>query len=806
MSPEQRWQRVQDLCEQAEALPPGRRDSFLAETEPDPALRSETEALLAALHREEEARLAALPPLPPPAPAIPDSIGSYQITGILGKGGAGTVYAAQVDRAGVPLKLAIKLLHAHLDDDEALARFRREQQILARLDHPHITRILDAGATPDQRPYLVMERVEGLPIDQFCDRNSLSVRDRVALMIAVCRAVDAAHRSFIVHLDLKPSNLLVTPDHHPKLLDFGTAKLLDPLGPHTTTRQLTPLYASPEQLRGEPVTTACDVYSLGLILYELLAGAWPFGKRTSLVAVSDRAAGNTVPRTLSLAITDDAARARGASASALRAAVRGDIDRIVAKALESDPARRYSTAAELADDLARYLNGRPVLARPQTTLYRVSKYAARHRGALSLTAVLVVALLSAAAYAFWQQREALAAARRAQATGQYLMWIFQSANPVNGGRQGATVAELAARAEARLGDDPRLDPGLAAALRGVFGSFLYSSGQPDAGLAAARAAVEQARRQSHPEPRIATLQQLADMESAAGRCDAALALQNEARDLVQKYARRLSPSIHAAALANRAASLHICAQDRPGALALTSEAVALLPRIGDADLDIPMPPRLFKSLLLSLHAHFLSANQRIPDARSALNQSLQFAGPDPSTRITILRSLAALEYSASDTPAAAAALEQAAQLAPGVASPFEELRLRAMWARRLAETSEKARAVQVVDETLADARRRTAETGPLQWMIFGDASMALFNAGECDRVLELGREIQQSTNGQIPPQWRGNQAAAEGLCLMDQGRPAEARPRLEQALRDLGPILPPDSTWRRRIEAALNAR
>jgi eukaryotic-like serine/threonine-protein kinase len=806
MTPEERWQRVQDLCEQAEALPPGQRASFLAEAETDPSLRSEAEALLAALHHEEEARLAAPPPLPPPAPAMPESIGSYKLTGLLGKGGAGAVYAAEVDRAGVPMKLAVKLLHAHLDDDEALARFRREQQILARLNHPHITRIIDAGATPDHRPYLVMERVDGLPIDQYCDQNALSVRDRIALMIAVCRAVESAHRAFVVHLDLKPSNLLVTHDGHPKLLDFGTAKLLDPLGPHTTTRQLTPLYASPEQLRGEPVTTACDVYSLGLILYELLAGAWPFGKRTSLVAVSDRAAGNTLPRTLSLAITEDAARARGASASALRATVRGDLDRIVAKALESDPARRYSTAAELADDLARYLNGRPVLARPQTTLYRVSKYAARHRGALSLTAVLVVALLSAAAYAFWQQREALAAARRAQATGQYLMWIFQSANPVNGGRQGATVAELAARAEARLADDPRLDPGLAAALRGVFGSFLYSSGQPDAGLAAARAAVEQARRQSHPEPRIATLQQLADMESAAGRCDAAMSLQNEARDLVQRHARHLSPSIHAAALANRAASLSICAQDRPGALALTSEAIALLPRISDTDLDIPMPPRLFKSLLLSLHAHFLSANQRIDDARVALNHALEFAGPDPSTSITILRARAALEYSDANLPAAAAALEQAAQLAPGVASPFEELRLRVMWARRLAETPEKARAVQIINETLADAQRRAAEIGPLHWMILGDASMALFNAGECTRVLELGREMQQLTNGQIPPQWRGNQAAAEGLCLVDLGRPADARPRLEQALQDLGPILPAASTWRRRIEAALDAR
>ncbi|HAX44895.1 MAG TPA: hypothetical protein DCY80_20340, partial [Solibacterales bacterium] len=343
-------------------------------------------------------------------------------------------------------------------------------------------------------------------------------------------------------------------------------------------------------------------------------------------------------------------------------------------------------------------------------------------------------------------------------------------------------------------------------LRGVFGSFLYSSGQPDAGLAAARAAVEQARRQSLPEPRIATLQQLADMESAAGRCDAAMALQNEARDLVQRHARRLPPSIHAAALANRAASLSICQQDRPGALALTSEAVALLPRIGDTDLDIPMPPRLFKSLLLSLHAHFLSGNQRIDEARVALNHALEFAGPDPSTRITILRARAALEYSDANLPAAAAALEQAAQLAPGVASPFEELRLRVMWARRLAETPEKARAAQIILETLAESERRAAEIGPLRWMILADASMALFNAGECTRVLELGREIQQSTNGRIPPQWRGNQAAAEGLCLMDQGRPAEARPRLEQALQDLGPILPAASTWRRRIEAALENR
>jgi eukaryotic-like serine/threonine-protein kinase len=806
MSPEQRWQRVQDLCERAERQPPDYQGAFLEAAEPDPEIRAEAVAMLAALQAEEQARLAALPELPPAAPAMPETIGPYRLTGLLGRGGAGTVYAAEVERAGVPMRLAVKLMHAHLDDADALMRFRREQQILAKLNHPFIVRILDAGLTPEQCPYLAMERVDGLPIDQYCDNAGLGLRARVRLMIDVCRAVDCAHRALVVHLDLKPSNLMVTAEGDPKLLDFGTAKLLDPLGEHTTTRQLTPLYASPEQLRGEPVTTACDVYALGLILFELLAGTWPFGNRTSLVAVSDRAAGNTVPLALPGAVTEQTARARGATLAAVRSQLRGDLERIAAKALESDPARRYTTAAELAADLSRYLEGRPVLARRQTTLYRVSKYAARNRGALSLTAGLLIALVTMAVYAFWQQREALRTAREAQATGQYLTWIFQSANPVSGGRQGMTVAELAQRAEARLGQDPRLDAGLAAALRGVFGAFLYSSGQLEPGLAAVRTAVEQARRSGRAEARIATLQQMADLETAVGRCKEAVALQQEAEQVVRQAGRRLPAAIHVAYLANRGASKAICEQDRAGALALTTAAVARLPEVSDASLDIPMPPRLFKSLVLSLHGQFLAAALRTDEARAALDRALAMAQSDPGVRITIFRSLAALEYSAGSAERAAEALRQAADLAPGVTSPFEELRLRVMWARRLAEAGQKQRAVEITAATLEESRRRAAEVGSLQWMLAGDAAMAYFNANECGPVLELGQEMERITGGQMPPQWRGNQKAAEGLCLTEMGQVTEARARLEEAEALLSPLAGPESRWLRQIRAALAVR
>jgi serine/threonine protein kinase len=306
MTAPERWARVQALCEELESQPDTTQEAFLERAESNPEIRDEVRQMLAALRDEAQAQAA-----PPPPPAEPaKTIGTYTITALLGQGGTGTVYAAAIDRAGVPQPVAVKLLHAHATSPEARERFRREQQMLAQLDHPGIIRVIDAGVTSDQQPYLVMDRVDGEPIDQYCDRHYLPIDDRLRLMIEVCDAVQAAHRALIVHLDLKPSNLLVTHDGRAKLLDFGTAKLVRP-GDLTSTRQMTPLYASPEQLRGENVTTACDVFSLGVILFELLTGGWPFGSRDSMLSVLERATGHTDSRKLTELLSPEAAARRG---------------------------------------------------------------------------------------------------------------------------------------------------------------------------------------------------------------------------------------------------------------------------------------------------------------------------------------------------------------------------------------------------------------------------------------------------------------------------------------------------------------
>ena len=263
-----------------------------------------------------------------------------------------------------------------------IERFHREQHILATLDHPNITRMLDAGLSERGQPYLVMEYVDGVHLDAYCDNRKLGIAERLQLFLRVCDAVAYAHRNLIVHLDLKPSNILVTADGTVKLLDFGTSKLIQTDSRFTTTVMATPAYASPEQLRNEAVTTSCDIYSLGTILFELLAGTRP-GHRASVAAMIERAIKEQEPERLTAAVTADAAERRGLSESRLRQALHGDLATIVQKCLRPRARDRYPSIDPLSADIQRYLNGRPVLAQPQTTLYRVGKFVRRNRGAVT---------------------------------------------------------------------------------------------------------------------------------------------------------------------------------------------------------------------------------------------------------------------------------------------------------------------------------------------------------------------------------------------------------------------------------------
>lgn len=362
-------------------------------------------------------------------PVIGHRIGPYEIVEEIGAGGMGTVYRG-LRRDGVLDKtVAIKLLHPWRSSPRLVERFQREWQALARLTHPCIARVFDAGVTETGTPFLIMEHVAGLPVDTFCDERRLGVAGRLALFEAIAHAVHFAHQNLVIHCDLKPANILVTADGQPVLLDFGIAKVIQPesgAAPEipTMTKMMTPDYASPEQIRGEPVTTATDVYSLGVVLYELLCGRRPYRtSTTSMAPIESILADSEPPRPSTAVVThtggdrqseklaEQAADGRGVTVGRLRRQLRGDLDNIVLTALRKDPSRRYSSAEQLAEDIRRHLDGQPVKARPDTILYRTRKLIARNRWA---SAGLFLATISAAVGGAATARQAAIAAKQAE--------------------------------------------------------------------------------------------------------------------------------------------------------------------------------------------------------------------------------------------------------------------------------------------------------------------------------------------------------------------------------------------------------
>lgn len=353
----------------------------------------------------------ALPPLATAVDRSGEQVGPFRLGARLGRGGMGEVYRAERTDGDYRQTVAIKLLRRGLDSEDVLGRFIQERRILARLEHPAIARLIDGGMCADGLPWIAMELVEGQPISGFAENQSLSQTASLQLLIAVSEAVDYAHRRLVVHRDLKPSNVLVTADGSPRLLDFGIAKLLDDSEEqaHTSTglRLMSPAYAAPEQLHGQPITVATDVYALGLLSYELLTGTLPHRRRSSTLAELEAALPADAER------PSVAARRFAAGGTLSGRGIDADLDTIVLKALAIEPDRRYPSAAAFADDLRRYLEGRPISARPDTLSYRVSKFVSRHRGGVLASALTLMALVTGLGVSVWQARIAQAQAERA---------------------------------------------------------------------------------------------------------------------------------------------------------------------------------------------------------------------------------------------------------------------------------------------------------------------------------------------------------------------------------------------------------
>ncbi len=369
-------------------------------------------------------------------------IGPYRLVREIGHGGMGAVYLAVRDDDAFQKRVAVKVLRRGMDTEAIISRFRNERQILAGLDHPHIARLIDGGSTPDGLPYFVMEYVDGAPIDEYADAHDLDTTARLDLFQQVCEAVQYAHQNLIIHRDIKPANVLVTRDGVPKLLDFGIAKLLNPeLAGHTLAptalglQLMTPEYASPEQVRGDPVTTATDVYSLGMLLYELLTGRRPYEIGSRAPSDIARVVCETVPPRPSTAVTvgptvdgrtGDASipasdadskprtRPRTVDGERLRRRLAGDLDNIVMKALSKEPPRRYASVDQFAEDVRRHLAGLPVIARKDTFGYRASKFVRRNRAAVLAAAGVVLALIAGMAGVAWQAQVARAERARAE--------------------------------------------------------------------------------------------------------------------------------------------------------------------------------------------------------------------------------------------------------------------------------------------------------------------------------------------------------------------------------------------------------
>ncbi|MDA8018093.1 MAG: serine/threonine-protein kinase [Thermoanaerobaculia bacterium] len=485
--------RLEELFAVGSELHGAERERFLRECD-DSSLRRDLVSLLAA-HDEAQGRIESVDAVR--AAKLLDSeqtllgertVGPYRLLRTLGEGGMGTVFLAERIQGGFEQHVALKLVKKGMDSEAIVERFRQERQILAQLQHPGITRLLDGGLSDDGRPFFAMEFVDGKSILDYSLQNQLGVDARVELFLQVCDAVQLAHRNLVIHRDLKPSNILVTQTGDVKLVDFGIAKVLDPIGKtgagrltELGLRALTPEYASPEQIRGEAVTTASDVYGLGVVLFELLTGQLPYEGDLTTPAEIIRAVSEKEPRVASVAARR---HERIGSRRGVSRHLQGDLDAILSKALAKGLDRRYPSVEALGEDLRRYLTGQPVQARTPGTGYRLGKFVGRHKLAVVSVTVAVLALLLGFAGTAWQAAVADSERNRAEvqlskaiAVEEFLTSLVQSIDPFQTAGETWTADQLLDQGVSRIEDGLESEPEVEAHLLGVLGGVSRSLGQ-----------------------------------------------------------------------------------------------------------------------------------------------------------------------------------------------------------------------------------------------------------------------------------------------------------------------------------------
>jgi serine/threonine-protein kinase len=789
-------ERVARVFADAAERPPAERAAFLDTACRDaPQLRAELESLLAAHDRAAgfmddlpTADAAALVGQANHEPRDGRRAGPYVLLEELGRGGQGVVYLAERVEGGFAQRAAIKLLKRGMDTDAILRRFLRERQILAGLQHVNVARLLDGGVTEDGQPYFAMEYVDGEALIEYCEHHGLPVEDRLRLFEDACRAVHHAHAQLVVHRDLKPSNMLVTGEGQLKLLDFGIAKLLADEGDtaataltQADTRLLTPDYAAPEQVRGEPVTTATDVYALGVVLYELIAGQSPYGPGRRTVGESVRAVCEVEPRPPSSA---------AAAQPRLARRLRGDLDTVVLKALSKEPSRRYASAEALGDDIRRHLAGYPVLARRDTIGYVVTKFVRRHRVGVGAAALATLSLLAGLVGTAWQaavaareRDRARQEAERAEKVKEFLVGLFKASDPVESRGEAVTAREILDRGTDRIEKDLAGHPALQADLFETVALISESLGRYDRARPLAERSVERARQAYGPDhPQVArAMDTLGWILHATGDYAAA---EDLARQSLALHRRIFPPDDPQ--LAVSLDMLGVVLRDRAKlaeAELLHREALAIRrQRLGPEDRYTALSLSNLANVLYGKGDYAGAAEQQ----REAVRIQRKVLGERHPSVASSLVSLGAALVQDGDLPAAEAAQREALEIRtrvygdahPWVSESLLHLGATLQQQGRLAEAEKLFRQGLALDLKLKGPEHRDVAVD-LMNLAHALAQQARF--GEAMPLFGQAAALHRKVSGADHP-LLARTLERQASALIDQGRAAEAVPLLDDCL------------------------
>ncbi len=714
-------------------------------------------------------------------------LGAWTLQTCVGEGGMGQVWQARRHDGRFEGHAAIKLIKPGLLGPQQAARFQREGQLLARLDHPHIARLLDAGLAGDGQPYLVLEWVQGEPIDRWCDQRHLSLQARLTLFLTLLDAVAAAHRQLVVHRDLKPANVLVNQSGEVKLLDFGIAKLLDgdsrpDAAPDTALTQapgglLSPGHAAPEQWQGGPISTATDVYALGVLLYQLLAGRHPLLEPGASLAQSLQA---TLERDAPLAST------RVGDTLLLRQ-LRGDLDQILACALARDPAARYAGAADFAADLRRYLAHQPVLAQAPRLAYRLAKFGRRHRQALLASLIPVALLIGLAGHAWRQQQAALTSRTQAQAVQGLLESLFNGMRPEVATERRFTAAELLARARSFLAGQSGLDAATERALQLRMAGLSSDIGDYAQAAAGYRAEALAASQRGQPAEQALALAQLANAELRQLDFDTA------AHSLDQLQALLGNAGLaHNAELQGRHALLRgewlLRRGQLPRADSLLAQAEQWLAQVQPAPLELLGHAAQTRGTLAHDRRHF--ADARVHLARADALQAQR--GVDGQVdRLNLARDLARVEswtghYARADALAEPALLDLQARW--GEAHPLVRDLVTV-----LTHTALRQGQFERVDRYLVRLRAEPRQPDLLAYADEISARMRMYrgDAAGAEPQLRQTLDAALALDGGQPSSYSETQRRFLAEALLRQGRPDAALPLLLQAQSELARLFQP---------------